>query len=232
MLIDSHAHITELSTGVDKVVNIGASLVDSRTAIELAQKYENIFATVGIHPNDNPTATADNVDWNQFEALAKMPKVVGIGETGLDYSRTHDRERQMALFQQQIDVAKKLDLPLSIHVRDAWDDILLFDLSNNRGVFHCYSGPAIIPFDFYVSFAGNVTFKNAKALQELARLIPPERLLVETDSPYLAPEPLRGSQNVPGNVKLVAAKLAELRDVTIEEIEEITSKNAEKLFGI
>lgn len=238
MLVDSHAHISEFAPGVDKIINIGTSLEDSDKAIVLAQKYPNIFASVGIHPNDDPTATVDNIDWEKFETLAKSPKVVAIGETGLDFSKTTDRDRQQKLFEKQIGIAEKLNLPLSIHIRDAYDDLMKTSLPG-RGVFHCFSGnQQYLEFiliklpDFYISFAGNVTFKNAKDLQELAKLVPLDRLLVETDSPYLSPEPLRGMQNVPANVKITAQKLAELKNISFEKLAEITTQNAEKLFKI
>lgn len=243
MIIDSHAHIEDFAPGVDKIINVGTSLSDSEKAIALAQRYPNIYASVGIHPNDDPSATVDNVDWKKFEELAKFPKVVAIGETGLDYSRGSDRDRQAALFEKQISIASKLNLPLSIHIRDAQEDLMtILDSGQNdrlRGVFHCFSGNVdYLNFileklpNFYISFAGNITFKNAKNLQELAKLVPLERLLIETDSPYLAPEPLRGTQNVPANVKITAQTLAKIKNTSFEEIAATTTKNAETLFKI
>lgn len=238
MLVDSHAHIESFAPGVDKIINIGTSLEDSEKAIGLAQKYPNIYASVGIHPNDDPTATVDNIDWEKFKKLAKSPKVVAIGETGLDFSKTTDRDRQQKLFVKQIAIAEKFNLPLSIHIRDAYDELMNTSLPGH-GVFHCFSGSQeYLNFileklpDFYISFAGNVTFKNAKPLQELAKMVPLDRLLVETDSPYLTPEPFRGSLNVPANVKITAQKLAEIKGVSFEELSEITAKNAEILFKI
>lgn len=245
MLVDSHAHLNfpELladidgvlvrakEAGVEKIINIGTSLADSRLAIELAQKYPGIWATVGIHPNDDPMATVDSVDWEEFARLARQPKVVAIGETGLDFSRSQDKERQVKLFEKQIEIAEQLDLPLSIHVRDGWEEIKNIDLSKSRGVFHCYSGPAEFLPNFYISFAGNVTFKNAAGLRELAAAVPLDRLLVETDCPFLSPEPLRGSRNEPANVKIVASVLAEVKKVSLAELANQTSANAVKLFG-
>lgn len=252
MLVDSHAHlnfadyadkIDEIisdakAAGVEKIINIGTSLSDSQDAIKLATKHEGLFATVGIHPNDNLNATVDNIDWEIFENLAKSSKVVAIGETGLDFSKSTDRDRQIKLFQKQISIAEKHNLPLSIHIREAQDDLIKIPLSG-RGVFHCFSGnEQYLEFiltklpKFYISFAGNVTFRNAKPLQELAKLVPPERLLVETDCPFLSPEPLRGSQNVPANVKITAQRLAELKGVDFQKLAEITTQNAEKLFNI
>lgn len=269
MLVDSHAHLNfpELladidgvlarakEAGVEKIIDIGTSLDDSLGAIEIAQKHDNLFATVGIHPNDDPAVTADNIDWGKFEELAKMPKVVAIGECGLDYSRIQDSglkmqeaKRQKDLFQKQIEIATKLSLPLSIHIRDAQQDLMeifvnLYDSleyhSELKGVFHCFSGDEqYLSFileklpGFYVSFAGNVTFKNAPQLRELAKQVPLDKLLVETDCPYLSPEPFRGLRNEPANVKTTAAKLAEIKNMSLEHISSIITENAHKLFKI
>ncbi|MBI3559469.1 TatD family hydrolase [Candidatus Gottesmanbacteria bacterium] len=253
MLIDSHAHLNfaELLSdidgvlerarlaGVEKIICVGTNLEDSRIAIELARKYENVFATVGIHP-DSPSPSAS--DWSKFEKMALQPKVVAIGECGLDYSRIKnyelsimvaEKERQKTLFEKQIEIAGKLNLPLVIHCREAQEElkkILAKGGMTHGGVLHCFAGGMEIPENFYISFAGNVTFKNAKNLQELARLIPLEKLLVETDCPFLAPEPFRGSQNEPANVKITATVLAELHQITLEKLSEITTANAIKLF--
>lgn len=247
MLIDSHAHLNfgELLTdiegvldrakvaGVEKIINIGTSLEDSKVAIELAQKYENLYATVGIHP-ENTCA-----DWNEFERLAKSPKVVAIGECGLDYFKIQDLRlktqeitRQKIIFEKQIEIAKKLNLPLVIHMRDSQEEMAKIDLTNNRGVFHCFSGGIEVQSNFYISFAGNITFKNAHNLREIAKLVPLEKLLVETDCPFLAPDPLRGSRNEPENVKITVSKLAELNNISLDELSGVTSANAINLFKI
>lgn len=244
MLIDSHAHLNfpELLSdidgvlerakiaGVEKIICVGTNLEDSKTAVALAQKYENLYATVGIHPNDDSSIMVERVNWSELENLAKQNKVVAIGECGLDNKTSIPGQKEV--FEKQIEIAKKLDLPLVIHVRDAWEEIKKIDLSNNRGVFHCYSGPAEFLPNFYISFAGNVTFGNAENLRELARTVPLEKMLVETDCPFLAPEPLRGSQNEPANVKITATVLAELHDVSLDELSKITTANAAKLFKI
>lgn len=241
MLIDSHAHLNfpELlsdidgvlarakEAGVEKIINIGTSLADSRTAIELARKYDNLYATVGIHP-DSPSPSAS--DWSEFEKLAIALKVVAIGECGLDNKTGLPNQKE--IFEKQIEIARKLDLPLVIHVRDAWEEILKMDLSKNRGVFHCYSGSANFLPNFYYSFAGNITFKNAHQLRDTAKLVPLEKLLVETDCPFLAPEPLRGSRNEPANVRITVQTLAKVKNVGFKELAKATAKNAEKLFGI
>ncbi len=242
MFIDTHTHIPEPAGEAEKIILVGTSLKDSQEAIKTAQENAGVFATVGIHPSDDPTATAENLDWQKFKELAGQPKVVAIGECGLDYHQNQNIDRQRALFFKQIAVAAELNLPLSIHIRDARDDVMsLFtqELAGAKGVFHCFSGDkAYLDFilkklpNFYLSFAGNVTFKNAKDLQELARLVPLEKLLLETDSPYLAPEPYRGLPNFPANVKITASRLAEIHGVSLAKIAEITSINANRLFHL
>lgn len=243
MLIDSHAHLNfpdfgeEVNfPGVSKVVVVGTSLEDSEKAIKLAQKHKHLFATVGIHPHE------DCHDWEKFAELAES--AVAIGECGLDYSRSKDKERQKKLLAKQIEIARKLNLPLSIHIRDAQEDAMeILDCGQNdkklRGVFHCFSGDQkYLDFilnklpNFYISFAGNITFKNAQQLRDLVKLVPMERLLVETDSPFLAPEPHRGTNNSPTNVKIVTEKIAEIKGVAFEKIAEETTKNATKLFNL
>ena len=210
--------------GVEKMICVGTNLEDSQEAIEIANKFEGVYASVGIHPE----GTCD--DWEKFEELISKPKVVAIGECGLDYKV--GLPGQEGVFQKQIGIAKKLNLPLIIHCRDAQEDMSKIDLTANRGVLHCFAGGINIPDNFYVSFAGNVTFKNAPNLREVAKAIPLEKLLLETDSPLLAPEPLRGSKNSPKNVKIIASLLSELKGVPVEELEKITSENAARLFGI
>jgi len=263
MLIDSHAHLNfpELmadiegvlararKAGVEKIINIGTNLEDSKIAIDLAQKYDNLYATVGIHP-DSPSPSA--TDWSELEKLAKNPKVVAIGECGLDYSRIkydvssikyhNETERQRRHFQKQIEIAKNLELPMSIHIRDAQNDLMaILDAARMtgraKGVFHCFSGDQkylefVLEQGFFVSFAGNVTFKNAQNLRDLAKATPLDRLLLETDCPYLSPEPLRGSQNEPANVKITVAKLAEIKNMSLDHISSIILDNTRRLFNI
>ncbi|MCL4390526.1 MAG: TatD family hydrolase [Patescibacteria group bacterium] len=244
MLIDSHCHLTKKfcpdvdqtlaqakDAGVEKIITIGTTLEDSQEGIEIAQNHDGVYAAVGIHPEESCA------NWGKFEQLAQMPRVAAIGECGLDYKVGLPGQKE--IFEKQIGIARKLNLPLSIHIRDAQDDLMKMDLAGTRGVFHCFSGDerylnfilTKLP-DFYISFAGNVTFKNASGLQQLAKLVPLERLLVETDSPFLAPHPLRGSQNTPANVKITVQFLADLKSISLEELSKITSKNAQILFGI
>lgn len=247
MLIDSHAHLNfpELSgkvyfPNVSKIVVVGTSLLDSKKSIELSNAHKHLFPTVGIHPNDDPQATALNTDWGGFEKMAK--ECVAIGECGLDYSREKDSERQIKLLERQIDISEKTFLPLVLHVRDAQDDLIRFfghRLAKLRGVFHCFSGDEnylytilkLMP-NFFISFAGNITFKNAQDLRKSAELTPLDRMLVETDSPFLSPEPFRGKLNSPENVKIVAEKIAEIKRVSFEVVSDMTTKNAERLLRI
>ncbi len=242
MLIDSHAHINFEGTkdnldftSLKNIINIGTTLKDSEDAIKMAGMHVNIFASVGIHPHETCS------DWDKFEKLAREPKVVAIGECGLDYSRDAG-EGQNEVLQKQLDIAQKLNLPVILHVRDAQDELISkfgHQLATMSGVFHCFFGSEnylktilnLFP-RFYVSFAGNITFKNAHDLRELVKLTPLERILVETDSPFLTPEPHRGSRNSPVNVKIVAEKVAEIKGLSFEDVEKITTKNATNLFNI
>lgn len=242
MLIDSHCHLTKRflddstetikrarENGVEKMICVGTSLEDCKQAVEIAQKFEGVFASVGIHPEE----TCNN--WGEFEKLISEPKVVAIGECGLDYKIGLPGQKE--IFEKQISLAEKYDKPLIIHIRDAQEDLMKINLKKCRGVFHCFSGNPnylkyVLNLGFYVSFAGNVTFKKAEELQDLAKLVPLDRLLVETDSPFLSPDPLRGKQNTPANVKIVAQYLANLKGVPFEELEKVTSNNAATLFNL
>lgn len=267
MLVDSHCHLnfyedgeidniieSAKNAGVEKFINIGTSLKDSQRAISQAVSYPNVYSTVGIHPNDDQNITTESIDWTEFEKLARSPRVVAIGECGLDYSHiteeilsvTNEKERQKKLFIQQVKLANKLNLSLTIHIRDAYDDIL--EILNQvphpiKAVFHCMSGSPMYlenllqlqlkqHHDFYFSFAGNITFKNAQNIRDLAFLVPLNKTLIETDCPFLAPDPHRGSRNTPANVKMVAEKLAEIKKTSFEEIARITSENSQRLFKI
>lgn len=239
MLIDTHAHLNfpELmadidgvlerarEAGVEKIICVGTNLEDSKVAINLAQKYKNIFATVGIHPSESCN------DWEKFAELAKSKKVIAIGECGLD--NKNGLPKQKGVFEKQIEIAGKLNLPLVIHCRDAQNEVkrILDAARMTKGVLHCFAGGMEIPENFYVSFAGNLTFRNAENLREVARLVPLDKLLVETDCPFLSPEPLHGSQNEPVNVKITATTLAKLHNISLEKMSEITTANAIKLFN-
>ena len=247
------------TTGVKKIVCIGTSIDASRKCIEIAEKFSDnslaIFATCGIHPEDGRGDIKEYEDkyLEELEKVAKSSdKVVGIGECGLDYhlsggqrevTSNEDRNFQRGLFEKQIELAASLKLPLVVHCRNGWDEI--FNLiskfqtqsPNLSGVFHSWTGDweaakKAISMGFYVSFSGILTFKNAAIIQEAAKKVPIEKIVVETDSPFLAPEPLRGKKNEPKNVRICAEFLAGIRNSSLDKISEVTSKNAQELFGV
>ncbi|MCM8901365.1 TatD family hydrolase [Caldicoprobacter algeriensis] len=254
MLFDTHAHlederfdedreqlIEELpEKGVVYVINVGSTLETSRMSVELAAQYPFIYAAVGVHPHEVSQMSREDLD--ALEAIARSDKVVAIGEIGLDYYYDFSpRELQREWFARQIDLAYSLGLPIIIHDREAHADVLdILKAKRDRilgGVMHCYSGSWEMAKDFmdlglYISLGGPVTFKNAKRTVEVAQKIPLDRLVIETDSPYLAPTPHRGKRNNPAYVRLVAEKIAEVRGMTFEEIAEATLNNAKKLFKI
>ena len=249
---DSHAHYNDeyfkpirdelipkmYNDEITNIVCAGYNLEGSKDAIEIAKKYPHIFATCGISPND----ISDNVenDLEEIENLAKNEKIVAIGEIGLDYYWNKDnKELQKEVFIKQIDIANKLGLPIVIHTRDAVMDtlqVLKEHPVDKKGVFHCcpLNQELIkegLKLGFYISFSGNVTFKNAKSAGCI-EIVPLDRILIETDSPYLSPEPHRGERNTSLNVKYVAEKIAEIKQEKIEKIAEITRKNAKNIFDI
>lgn len=254
MLIDTHAHLQDKAlksdleevlkraeaSGVKKIICIGYDYPTSVEAVELARKYEGIYAVVGIHPHD--AKELDDEILSRLYQLAGEEKVVAIGEIGLDYYRNlSPQEKQKEAFIAQIKLARELGKPVVIHDRDAHQDVVDIIKKEkagvNGGIMHCYSGhlPLAIEFmkeGFYISFAGPVTFNNARKTQEVAANIPLERILIETDCPYLAPEPMRGKRNEPAYVSYVARKIAEIRRKSVEEIAYITSLNAEKAFAL
>jgi len=255
MYFDTHAHIDDErfdedreallkelpSRGISLVINPGADLVSSQKAVELAESFSYVYAAVGVHPHE-----AGAMKDEDLELLAKMatehPKVVAIGEIGLDYYYDFSpRDLQKKRFIEQIELASSLNLPIIIHDRDAHGDVLdiLKDRKNmlTGGVMHCYSGSwemaeLLLDLGFYIALGGTVTFKNAKRPVEVAEKIPLDRLLIETDSPYLAPVPFRGKRNDPSYVKIVAEKIGEIRDLSGEEVGRITMENGMKLFNI
>jgi TatD DNase family protein len=214
-------------------------MASSARSIALAGKYPGIFAAVGIHPHDAKEASEE--DFLQLAKWTAEPKVVAVGEIGLDYFydlSPHDVQKEV--FIRQINVARQCGKPVIIHDRDAHGDVMEILRQHGKGVtgvMHCFSGSRemareLLGLGFYISFAGPVTFKKSVKLKEVAKEIPLDRLLVETDSPYLTPEPFRGKRNESGHVKLVAQEIANLREITFGEITEATSANVHKLFGI
>jgi len=249
---DSHAHYNDerfedcrdelinkmYNNEITNIICAGYSLEGSKKAIEIAHKYSHIFATCGISPNDISECVFEQIE--EIEKIAKDKKVVAIGEIGLDYYWNKDnKDLQKEVFSKQIDLANKLDLPIVIHSRDAWIDtikMLKQNTVNKKGVFHCCQLnqeliKEALKLDFYISFSGNITFKNAKS-EGCVLLVPENRILIETDSPYLSPEPLRGTTNTSENVKLVAKKIAEITGKDISYIAEKTRENASNLFNI
>jgi len=253
MIIDTHAHLDfpdfkdDLDdvikrageVGVEYIINVGTSVATSVKSIELTKKYANIYASVGIHPNAASTVPAD--DWSRLEALAGESKVVAIGETGLDYYRDRSKkEDQKRLFHKHLELAEKHNLPVIIHNREASIDCLeIVRKYSGRvsGVIHCFAGSRddaeeFLELGFYISFAGPITFPKAENLREALKAVPVEKLLLETDCPFLAPQPKRGKRNEPSYLQYTIPVLAELYKLTVEDIERITTLIAKKLFGI
>ena len=251
MFIDSHAHI-QLSqfdkdrdavlkraheAGVSTILIIGFDLETSLGAVELAQKHEHLYATVGMHPHDAKNLTPDVL--KSFRELLDHPKVIALGEIGLDYYRNLSPHNvQKEAFEKQLDLAEEMEMPIIIHNRDAYMDILpILEARKGkvRGVLHCFTGDIelmhrSIKIGLHIGIGGIVTFPNAKDMQTVATEVPAERLLIETDCPWLAPQFRRGKRNEPAYVPAVAEKIAELRDTSVEAIGEITTKNFDTLF--
>ena len=253
MLFDTHAHMDDRAFDSDReellkslprqgiclLMNPGCSLESSRNASKLAQTYDYIYAAVGSHPD-----VADEVNeavLEEYRALvAANPKIKAIGEIGLDYHYEDiPRELQLKAFRLQMQLAKELKLPAIVHERDAHEDgrKVVEEFPEVTGVFHCYSGSAemakwLVNRGWYIGFTGVLTFKNARKALEVAASIPLDRIVLETDCPYMSPEPFRGKRNDPGKLYRMAEKLAELRGLTVEEVHAITTENGKRLYGI
>ena len=248
MIFDSHSHYDDEAFdndryeiieglkegGVGTVVSIGCDIETSLMAKELSKKYPFIYFTAGFHPE-----YAKKVDLSFLREISKEKKLVAIGEIGLDYHYdTPDRETQKKAFIEQLKLAQELDLPVCIHCRDAVGDVMeIVKKYPTKGVFHCYSGSRetmeeIIKLGYYISFSGTVTFKNAKNVKETAIAVPSDRYMVETDCPYLSPEPFRGKRNDSKNISHIIKAIAELRNVSYEQVLEETTKNAKTFYGI
>lgn len=254
MLVDTHVHLNAeqyeedveevieraREVGVEKMVVVGFDTETIERAMELVERYDFLYAVIGWHPVDAIDCTEEDLNW--IESLTKHPKVVGIGETGLDYHWDKSpKDVQIELFRKQIRLAKKLDLPIIIHNRDATADVVRIleeeEAHTVGGIMHCFSGSVeiarqCIDMNFMISLGGPVTFKNAKMPKKVATEIELEHLLVETDAPYLTPHPHRGKRNEPFYVTLVAEEIAKLKEMTYEEVAEQTTANALKLFRI
>ncbi|MCU9615300.1 TatD family hydrolase [Caldibacillus lycopersici] len=254
MLFDTHVHLNDeqfnedleevinraADAGVSDMIVVGFDRPTITKAMELIEAYDHIYGCIGWHPVDAIDCTDEDLQW--IEELSKHPKVVAIGEMGLDYHWDKSpKDIQKEIFRKQIRLAKKLKLPIVIHNREATDDIMTILKEEHAeevgGIMHCFSGsPEIakecVKMNFYISLGGPVTFKNAKKPKEVAKEVPLEKLLIETDCPYLAPHPFRGKRNEPAYVRLVAEEIAAIKEITLEELAEATTRNAKALFKI
>lgn len=252
MITDTHAHLYWKSfdadreavleraraAGVERMLIVGTDLASSRAAFELAAGELGLFPTAGIHPHD--AHGADAAQRAAIEALCRRPECVGVGETGLDYFKEHSpRAAQIESFYWQLDLARRLDKPVVVHCRDAWQDTarILAEFSGVRGVMHCYTyGPAeleaFLAVGFCISFSGVVTYPRNDENRAAAALVPEDRLLVETDSPFLAPQAARGQRNEPALVRHVLDTLASVRGADVAQLACVTSRNAAALFGL
>jgi len=268
-LFDTHAHYNDekfdeeieeilkkvFESGVTNLNCVGYNIPSSKKAIEVAEKFEQINAIIGISPNDLPSFENENIDikdfffedvlkeqLNEIKNLANKHKIVAIGEIGLDYywNKENKKEQKMA-FRKQIEIANELNLPIVIHTRDAIFDTIEI-LKNKimpvkKGIFHCcpLNQQLIkegLELGFYISFAGPITFKNSKNAEEVISMVPLDKILIETDCPYLSPEPKRGTRNDSSNIIYIAEKIAKVKGVSTEEIASITDSNAKKIFNI
>ncbi len=227
--------------GVQWLVNPCVHPRHFRAVISLAEQFESVYAAVAVHPTDVNTLATEAPDWQQqVEAVVDHPKVIAIGETGLDYYRdTSHAEAQQDCFRYFLNLARSKDLPVIIHDREAHADVIRIvdEFPGVRGIMHCFSGDADLAFamverGFYISFAGNVTFKNAHNLHAAAKVVPLDRLLIETDAPFLSPVPFRGKPNEPARVAHVAEKIADLREIPLTALAEQTYANACRAFNL
>lgn len=251
MLVDTHCHLDfpeydqdrdevisrAKEQDIEYIIDIGSSLQGSRRAVELAQKYESIYATVGIHPHEADTFTSETE--KEIRSLAKNKKVVAIGEIGLDYFKNFSKPaNQLPLFTQMLKLAKDVNFPIVIHTREAQTDTLniLKEVMPIRAVVHCFSGDSdflkeCLDLGFLISFTCNVTYKKAQNLRDIIKITPLDKLLLETDAPYLSPEGFRGKRNEPVQVRLLAEFVAKLKGIRLEEVAKVTTENARSLFN-
>lgn len=251
MLIDAHAHLDDEAFDADRdhviqkimeagimVINAGSDIKTSDFSVELSQKHDFIYACIGIHPHEAAKAGGNYIE--TLRQMAECEKVVAIGEIGLDYHYDFcDRNAQKKVFLEQLELAKELDLPVVVHDREAHQDTLeiLKKSGIKKGLMHCYSASLemaeeFMKLGFYFSFGGTLTFKNARRPKEVASKLPLDKILLETDCPYLTPEPHRGKRNDPTKIEIIACALAKLRGLPAEEVEKAAEANARELFGI
>lgn len=249
-MFDTHAHLTDPAfehdleqvirnardAGVTQILTVGLDIASSRSCVEITEKQTDVYAAIGIHPESAGVYTGD---LNEIEELAVHPKVAAIGEAGLDYYRDYGPHLlQAELFRKHICLAKKVNKPLVIHTRKSYDAAMsiLSDEDFHCGVFHCFSADLnfaarVIEAGFYISFSGSITYEGKK-LSDVASKLPKDKILIETDCPYLTPVPLRGKRNEPAFVQHVANKLASILAITIDEVDQLTTQNAKRLFRL
>ena len=251
-LIDSHCHlyyepyINDIQGtindckkyNISKLLSIGVDLPTSKINIELAEKYKEIYCTVGIHPNSTTIAKKNHIE--ELQSLISLSKkIIGIGETGLDYYRDYNKKLQYFYFEEQIKIAKKHNLPLIIHTRNAEDDTYAIIKKNTDNItsfiIHCFSGSVefakkCIDLGCYISFSGNITFKNADNIRDVCKQVDMDRILIETDSPYLTPHPFRGKKNHPSNLKYVCSEIARVKNIDEQSVSESTTNNFNSIF--
>lgn len=254
MIFESHAHYDDEAfdqdreqllnslnnEGIEYVVNIGSTILDSKRTIELTKKYPFIYGSIGVHPSETKDMSEDDISW--LNQMSSLDKIVAIGEIGLDYYwDCVEKEVQKHWFERQMNLAKEVKLPVVIHSRDAasdtFDMIKSARLDEKHGVIHCFAyskemAKQYIDIGFYIGVGGVLTFKNARKLKEVAEYIPLEYILLETDSPYLTPEPNRGKRNNSTNLKYVAKEIAKIKNIEYKKVIETTRNNAMKLFNI
>lgn len=254
MIFDSHAHYDDESFDIDRyeliqklhiednvvgIINCGASLKGMRDSVKLANKYEFIYAAVGIHPEEAQDFSEDVVE--EIRGFSKNPKVKAIGEIGLDYhwEENPSRENQKEIFIRQMEIARELNLPVVIHSRDAQEDTfnIIKMFPEVKGVVHCFSGSVemareYVKLGYYIGITGVITFKNAKKVKEVVKDIPMERILVETDCPYMAPVPNRGKRNQSSYIKHIIDEISDIKGIAQQDIEKITVNNTKKIFNI
>jgi TatD DNase family protein len=252
MLIDTHCHLDfpdynqdrdavlkrAKSEGIEAVINIGSSLKGSRDSVELSEKYDFVYASVGLHPHEADEFTEQSLE--TIESLARNKKVVAVGEIGLDYFKNFSKhEKQRTQFIRLLDLAKKLNLPAILHCRDAQEDLLGIckEKMPFKAVVHCFSGDeaflkSCLDLGFFVSFTCNITYKKAENLRQIVKAAPLDRVLLETDAPFLSPESLRGKRNEPQNVKVLADKIARIKGIEFNAVADITTKNSKSFFNL
>lgn len=254
MIFETHAHYDDSAfdedrdtllssmtdSGIGTIVNVGASLKSTKSSIELAEKYPFIYAAAGVHPNETVELNEENFEWLKKQCLNK--KVAAVGEIGLDYYWDEpSHEIQRFWFERQLELAREIEKPVIIHSRDAakdtYDILVSHDAGQIGGVIHCYSysldlALSYVKMGLYIGVGGVVTFKNGKKMKEVVEAVPIERILLETDSPYLAPEPNRGKRNSSLNIPYIAQKVAEIKGISYDEVVEITATNARQMYRI